>query len=75
MTRFCCCCNGDELITSRNKFERAPEPTDVYWDNLNVSYFKRLRNVILTYLATIIVIGGCFGVIYGINVAKNNLNN
>jgi hypothetical protein len=54
-------------------FERAPEPSDVYWENLNVTFWQRLMRVILTYLGTVLVIGLCFGIIYGINIAKIEL--
>lgn len=67
--KFCCCCDDDEL-KSKYVFERAPEPTDVYWENLNVSYWNRVGRVIMTYIATVLLIGICFAIIYGINVAK-----
>lgn len=47
--------------------ERAPEPTDVFWENLGVSSFDRIKKVCMTYIATLLVIGICFGVIWGIN--------
>lgn len=35
---LCGCCEEKENINrAKNNFERAPEPTDVYWDNLNVT--------------------------------------
>lgn len=52
---------------------RAPEPTDVYWDNLQYTYFDRVKKMFLTYLATLVLIGACFGVIYAINVGKSKL--
>jgi hypothetical protein len=55
-------------------YERAPEPSDVYWENLSVSSFGRFIRVSCTYFATIIIIGICFGIIYGINIAKTNLD-
>ncbi len=65
-----------KIFFSKNSFtyERAPEPSDVYWENLNITSTKRLRYVFLTYLATVVVIGACFGIIYGINLGKSNLN-
>jgi hypothetical protein len=62
---LCCCCSDESGY--KWSFERAPEPTDVFWENLSVSALRRARNVIVTYLATLLVIGCCFGVIYGIN--------
>jgi hypothetical protein len=66
-------CFEDEA--SKLKFERAPEPTDVYWENLNVTSTKRFCRIAATYLATILVIGACFGIIYGINVLKITFTN
>ncbi|CDW71822.1 phage head-tail family partial [Stylonychia lemnae] len=71
---FCSCCQNKENVSRNNRFERAPEPTDVYWDNLSVSFFRRVRYIFLTYIATILLIGACFGIIYGINKGKDKLN-
>lgn len=64
------CNSGD---TKNLSFERAPEPSDVYWENLNVTSSQRFLRVFLTYLCTVLVIGVCFGIIYGINLAKVKL--
>jgi hypothetical protein len=47
---------------------------DVFWENLSVSSLRRFRNIFMTYIATLLVIGGCFGTIYGINYAHIKLN-
>lgn len=54
-------------------FERAPEPSDVYWENLSITSFQRFLRVCATYFATFIIIGICFAIIWGINVGKTNL--
>jgi hypothetical protein len=64
--RFLCACCSDES-GYKWSFERAPEPTDVFWENLSIPALRRMKNIILTYLATLFVIGCCFGVIYGLN--------
>ena len=64
----------DATNKSNFDFERAPEPSDVYWENLNVSSSERTFKVALTFIATILVIAACFGVIYGLNVSKKVLN-
>lgn len=51
-------------------FERAPEPSDVYWENLSTTASKRILRVLATYFLTSIIIGICFGILWGINVAK-----
>jgi uncharacterized membrane protein YidH (DUF202 family) len=76
---FCCCISKES--TMHYRFERAPEPTDVYWENLSVTGLHLIKNVIKTYFFTFCLIAACFGVIYGINVVKydlltqNNLTN
>jgi hypothetical protein len=54
-------------------FERAPEPSDVYWENLSTTAFWRLVRVGLTYLVTAIIIGICFGILWGINIGKTEV--
>lgn len=54
-------------------FERAPEPSDVYWENLKITPFQRFLRICATYAATFVVIGICFGIIWGINLANLNL--
>jgi len=44
-------------------FERAPEPTDVFWENLGVSTFTRLLNSLLSWFFTAVVILAGFGII------------
>jgi hypothetical protein len=46
----------------------------VYWENLSTTSFQRGFRVFLTYFATLIVIGICFGIIWGINIAKKELD-
>jgi hypothetical protein len=69
---FCSCSQeGDEV--NNFSFERAPEPTDLYWENMSVSSGQRFFRVILTYLSTLVLVGVCFGIIYGLNIAKISL--
>ena len=51
-------------------YERAPEPSDVYWENMSTTSAQRFIRVIATYFGTVIIIGICFGILYGINIAK-----
>ena len=39
-----------------------------------MGFFERIRKIIKTYFATILLVGACFGIIYGINVGKRTLN-
>jgi hypothetical protein len=36
--------------------------------------FERTKKIFFTYIATILLIGACFGIIYGVNVGKTKLN-
>ena len=38
------------------KVTRAPEPTDVYWENLKVSRRERLLTMLITYTASFALI-------------------
>jgi hypothetical protein len=58
--------------SAKFSFERAPEPTDVYWENLNITSLKRYFRIFVTYSATVIMILACFGIIYLFNIWKIN---
>ena len=68
---FCCCCGES---AANFTFERAPEPSDVYWENLRITPTSRFFRVACTYFATFIIIGICFGIIWGINIANTDLS-
>ena len=72
MMKKCCRCCLDPKGISKIIFEFAPEPTDVYWEHLDVTDIKRILKTIGTYIASLILVGICFGIIYGLTIAKNN---
>lgn len=39
-----------------------------------MGFLERIFKVIKTYFMTILLVGACFGIIYGINVGKDKLN-
>lgn len=45
---------------------RAAEPDDILWENLGYSYKEKLKFRASTNIATVILLGICFGVIIGI---------
>ncbi len=49
--------------------QRAPEPTDVKWENCGASTWSKFCRRIITIISTLIVLGICFGIILGINKA------
>jgi uncharacterized membrane protein YsdA (DUF1294 family) len=54
--------------------EQAPEPTDVRWQNMGVSTGKKVCRRIFTVLITIILLGGSFGIIFGINQYQDTIS-
>lgn len=54
---------------------RAPEPTDVYWENLGVTPCTRFGYLILTYLATLLALAVVFAISYGVNRYKTDVEN
>lgn len=75
IVKFKNCRRKVELDTTSYLFERAPEPTDVYWENLGVTFAKKFKNVLINYVITFLIIGFCFGVIYWINIIKDSVIN
>lgn len=47
--------------------KRAPEPNDVIWENLGFSIFFRFKRRFFTNLATLLVLGICFFLNFGIS--------
>ena len=49
---------------------RSPEPTDIYWENLNVSKKTRKHRKLISALATAVVILISAGIIVLINLEQ-----
>ena len=54
---FCCCCVEDD--SDLWYFERAPEPSDIFWENVNVGTCQRIANGIKSYISTFIMMCVC----------------
>lgn len=54
---------------------RAPEPTDVYWENLGITDCKRFGYILLTYFATLTALAVVFAISYGLNRYKTDVEN
>lgn len=59
---------GERIIV-----ERAAEPGDVYWENLSITPFQRLKNILLTYTITTFLLALVFGFYYSLHVLKKFL--
>lgn len=52
------------------RIERAPEPSDVYWENAGITTSDKYTRRVITNFLLIFVMLGIFGIIFGINYAK-----
>ena len=50
--------------------DRAPEPFDVFWENLGYTWWDIFKKRVLTELASLFLILCTFGAILGINYAQ-----
>ena len=69
------CCGAGAGADTGFRYERAPEPSDILWENLAVTNGQRYCRVIGTFIVTFILVGACFGILWGINIANENLQN
>ena len=51
---------------SRVIVERAADPGDVYWENLSVSTWGRVKKMMVTYSVLILLLAFVFGIYYGL---------
>ena len=50
--------------------KRAPEPTDVYWENLPTKTVEKVRKSFITYLVTFIILMFSFWINFGFGILK-----
>ena len=72
-----CCVNKNSLnYLKRNvKFEAAPEPEDIIFENLEVKPFSRIMRTVLVYIISIIICGVSFAIIVALNKVQANIDN
>ena len=58
---FLCCCGR---VEDRWEFERAPEPSDIAWENMMYTWCDRFCRGIVSLAATLVLIVGSFLAIY-----------
>ena len=61
------------MLFNKCEFERAPEPSDLFWENIGIDPSRRLIRVAIVFLCTIALVVGCFFAIYGLNLVKRDL--
>jgi hypothetical protein len=69
MRSFWLCCCGSKADSWI--FERAPEPTDIHWENLGIGSINRCMSTLWAWLLTLVLIIGCLIVIAVIKIAQN----
>ena len=72
-----CCINKNSIYyLKRNvKFEAAPEPEDIIFENLEIKPFSRIVRTALVYIISIIICGVSFGIIVALNNVQKNVDN
>jgi hypothetical protein len=53
--------------------EIAPEPSDIFWENLGVKFSVRLKKLAMTWLITILALAVSFAISFGINSAQKSI--
>ena len=76
---FCACCankNNVKKFRRRKKMtvSNAPEPEDVIWENLDLSFLDRAKRGIIIYLVTIVLIFIAFAVVLALTYLQNYSN-
>lgn len=72
------CCNRKKLPLFKGKkirVKRAPEPNDIFWENLSFSLKKRLSKIAVTVIFTLLCLGASFGLIYGTSYYQDKVYN
>ena len=63
------------LNGKRIRMFRAPEPSDIYWQNIPISSNQKIWRILLTYFVMVVILGVAFGIYLGIGIAKNEIEN
>ena len=70
---FCFCCFKKNLKTNLDA-QKAPEPEDVIYENLEYSYIEGNFRTFIVYIISIVLIIICFGIYIGINILQDKIN-
>lgn len=72
---LCCCFSKNKVEKLRNKTifaTIANEPNDIYWENLEVSFYHRFINLLKTSAFTFLAVSITFGMVYGMKILGEN---
>lgn len=73
---LCCCMKQSKIKSYEKKFtlnvEKAPEPEDVIWENLQFNSKHRFFRKLMVYLISLVLIAISFGIIVGLNYGQVN---
>jgi hypothetical protein len=74
----CCCCDKKKINILKNKLflrvSQAPEPTDILWENLEVTWTERVVRALVSYAITFLILVCSFGIILGLNLYQTGQN-
>jgi hypothetical protein len=80
--KFLCgfCCDEKKVKKLRRRLllrvSPAPEPTDILWANLDISFIESVARTLICYFITVLMLGGSFVIILTLNVyQKRNKDN
>ena len=75
---FCCCISKKkvEKFHRRKKMKvyKPPEPEDVLWENLDISFLFRVKKMIIFYSISLLIIGISFGIVLSLTYLQDISN-
>ncbi len=54
------------------RVERAPEPQDIIWENLQYTGMERVKRTCYVYFISILLTGVSFGIVFGLNYLQSS---
>jgi hypothetical protein len=67
---------GDQYFGANRLYaHRAPEPTDILWENLNIKTYVKFKYSVYVYLATFVLLSISFLIHFFINQLKDSIEN
>jgi hypothetical protein len=80
-TNYICCClykakkRKKYRLFSQLNVEKAPEPSDLKWENLRYSYMNKFFRSVIVYLVSIVLIVISLFIIVGLTQVQNDFKN